>query len=218
MTVPVGGVSSLSTVKRVAKRPLLSWAAMQEFSTHTFWGGTRSRRSRGKGRGREEQEGEESGHTAPSMTSLAGGGAYMSVDKDTEAQSSQRLQFLAVVEAAGGQLLPHQVVCQPPAEVRGHLDFTWKQTHTQLSTMCALLHQTHTHMHVPVKASSTGASMVTGSEPVRWLDSPASTNSLVAWETAEPSASSSSTLAEDRGHRCVTLLCYTIVLQHGNVR
>lgn len=44
----------------------------------------------------------------------------MSVDKDSQVQSSQGLQQLAVVEAVGGQLLLHQVVGEEQPEVRGH--------------------------------------------------------------------------------------------------
>ena len=51
---------------------------------------------------------------------------------------------------------------------------------------------------LPVKAASSGASMVRGSDPVRWGVRPASTNSWVAVATAEPSASSSRTLAGER--------------------
>ena len=48
MMVPVGGVRTLSTVNMLAKRPILSWAAMQAFSMHRFWTETREPRHQGQ--------------------------------------------------------------------------------------------------------------------------------------------------------------------------
>lgn len=90
----------------------------------------------------------------------------MSVDKDSQVQSSQGLQQLAVVEAVRRQLLLYQVVGQQQSQVRGHHHRACIHIHTLL---LFVLHfrksrQLDRHTHI-----STFKSLIHRSQHGDWL-------------------------------------------------